>query len=94
VIKITTAENKEKQGIRESLIKSYEILEEKLNKNNETIKELEAELNGGTYQKKKREKGKNHTWSRRFSVPYGLLLFLVFNFFGHILLKKITNVLF
>lgn len=36
----------ENKGIRDSLIKSYEILEEKLNQNNEKIKELEAELNG------------------------------------------------
>jgi hypothetical protein len=34
----------EKKEIQDSLIKSYEILEEKLNKNNETIKELEKEL--------------------------------------------------
>ena len=59
VIKITAAENKEKQGIRESLIKSYEILEEKLNKNNETIKELETELNRGSHQGEKREKVKS-----------------------------------
>ncbi|MBA7492949.1 hypothetical protein ES702_03502 [subsurface metagenome] len=44
MIKITTAENKEKQEIRASLIKSYEILEEKLGQNNKKIKELESEL--------------------------------------------------
>ena len=48
----------EKKGIRNSLIKSYEILEEKLNQNNDKINELEAELNGGSYQEKKKDKKK------------------------------------
>jgi len=61
VIKITTAENKEKQGIRESLIKSYEILEEKLNQNNGKIKELETELSGGYQKEKKRKKEKTRS---------------------------------
>jgi len=45
----------ERKGIRASLIKSYEILEEKLNQNNEIISELEKELSGG-YQKEKKGK--------------------------------------
>jgi len=56
VITITIIENREKQEIQDSLIKSYEILEEKLSQNNEIIKELEKELPGG-YQKKEK-KGK------------------------------------
>lgn len=59
VIKITTTENKENKGIRESLIKSYEILEERFSQNNETIKELEKELNRGSHQEEKREKVKS-----------------------------------
>jgi TolA-binding protein len=49
----------ENEEIVKTLIKSYENLEEKLNKNNETIKELEKELNGGSHQGEKREKVKN-----------------------------------
>ena len=56
MITITIIENREKQEIQDSLIKSYEILEEKLSQNNEIIKELEKELPGG-YQKKEK-KGK------------------------------------
>ena len=36
----------ENKGIRDSLIKSYEILEEKLNQNNDKINELKSELSG------------------------------------------------
>jgi predicted nuclease with TOPRIM domain len=59
VITITTIKSKEKQEIRESLIKSYEILEEKLNQTNEKINELESELKRGSFQGEKREKGRN-----------------------------------
>jgi len=45
----------EKRGIGNSLIKSYEILEEKFNQNEEKINELKAELSGG-YKGKKEEK--------------------------------------
>lgn len=55
MITITTAENKEKKGIRESLIKSYEILEEKFNQNEEKINEFKTELLRED-QKKKKEK--------------------------------------
>lgn len=36
----------ENKGIRDSLIKSYEILEEKLNQNNDKINELKVDLSG------------------------------------------------
>lgn len=55
MITITTIKSKEKQEIRESLIKSYEILEEKLNQNDEKINELETELNGEDIKKKKKK---------------------------------------
>lgn len=46
-------ENKE---IRASLIKSYEILEEKLDQTNANIDILKTELKRGSNQEKKREK--------------------------------------
>ena len=54
--KITTIKSRENEGIRNSLIKSYEILEEKFNQNEEKINELKAELDGEHQEKKKREK--------------------------------------
>jgi len=44
VIKITTVKDKEKQEIRDSLINAYEVLEEKLNENNNKIGNLNSEL--------------------------------------------------
>lgn len=74
----------EKKEIQDSLIKSYEILEEKLNKNNETIKELEKELKWGTHQEEKRKR-KELSWSRRrflFLMVY--YFFYLFNSFDNI----------
>ena len=55
VKKITTVKNKESKGIRDTLIKSYEILEEKFNQNEDKINELKAELDGEHQEKKERE---------------------------------------
>lgn len=50
----------ENKGIRESLIKSYEILEERLSQNNNKIKDLKAELKWGTHQEEKKKKERTH----------------------------------
>ena len=57
--KITTVKNRENKEIRDTLIKSYEILEEKFNQNNDRINELKAELDGEHQEKKKERKGIN-----------------------------------
>lgn len=49
----------ENEEILKTLIKSYEILEEKLENVNGNIDNLKSEINGGLYQEEKREKVKN-----------------------------------
>lgn len=56
--KMNKIENKE---IRASLIKNFELLEEKLNQNNKKISELEIELKRGKEQREKREDIENYS---------------------------------
>lgn len=63
---IEQKEINENKGIRNSLIKSYEILEEKFNQNEEKINKLKAELNGEHQKKKKR---KNFDLGLKQNIP-------------------------